>query len=225
MNRGINLVGNKYGMLTLLDRKRENNRTFYYCKCDCGNKKWIRYDAIKKWINNNYDSSNAKNPSCGCNKGRIKNIKNKKFSMLTAIEVVRLSENNGAIWKCKCDCGNLTEVSVSNLANGNIVSCGCYKSKKAKKNIKKVFKTFKEKNLIEDTNISYLLSSKILKNNSSGVTGVCFNNKNQRWTAQINFKKKRYHLGSFVNKEDAIKARKDAEEKLHKEFLREKGLL
>ena len=32
--------------------------------------------------------------------------------------------------------------------------------------------------------------------------------------------KKKYYLGRYEKKEDAIKARKDAEEKLHKEFLR-----
>lgn len=43
--------------------------------------------------------------------------------------------------------------------------------------------------------------------------------------ATIEFKKKRYNLGTFINKEDAIKARKEAEENLHKKFLREKGIL
>ena len=31
------LTGNKIGKLLLTERKRENNRTYYYCKCDCGN--------------------------------------------------------------------------------------------------------------------------------------------------------------------------------------------
>lgn len=209
-----NLIGCKLNMLTILDKKRENNRTFYYCKCDCGNEKWMRADGIK--------TKNVK--SCGCNNGRLKNIKNKKFSMLTAIEMIRI-KNSGAIWRCKCECGNYTEVSIANLTNGNIVSCGCYQKEKAKKNVKKAFEKFKAKNLVDNTNVSYLLLDKTIKNNTSGVTGVCFNNKTQRWTAQITFKKKRYHLGSFMNKEDAIKARKEAEERLHKNFLKEKGLL
>lgn len=29
-------------------------------------------------------------------------------------------------WKCKCDCGNETVVSVNNLQNGSTNSCGCF---------------------------------------------------------------------------------------------------
>jgi len=36
----------------------------------------------------------------------------------------------------------------------------------------------------------------------------------------IEFKKKKYYLGRYIKKEDAIKARKEAEDKLHKEFLK-----
>lgn len=31
----------------------------------------------------------------------------------------------GAFWNCKCDCGNLTTVSGSDLRRGEIKSCGC----------------------------------------------------------------------------------------------------
>lgn len=207
-------TGQKIGKLTLLKRKRENLRTFYYCKCDCGNEKWMRDDAIK-----------GKNPSCGCNNGRLKDIKNKKFGMLTAIEIINISDNNGALWKCKCDCGNFTNVNISSLTNGSTVSCGCHQKKQAKKNIKKAFNEFSKKNIVEHTNLAYIMLGEPIKSNKSGVTGVCFSTKAQKWTAQISFKGKRYHLGSFANKEDAIKARKEAEEKLHKDFLREKGLI
>ena len=42
------LTGKKIGKLTLKERKRENNRTYYYCKCDCGNSLWIRELNNKK---------------------------------------------------------------------------------------------------------------------------------------------------------------------------------
>lgn len=43
-------------------------------------------------------------------------------------------------WKCKCDCGNTTLVSSSNLTSGNTKSCGCYKKELiAKKNTKQGF--------------------------------------------------------------------------------------
>lgn len=30
-------------------------------------------------------------------------------------------------WKCRCDCGNITYVTVSNILHGNTLSCGCLK--------------------------------------------------------------------------------------------------
>ena len=41
------------------------------------------------------------------------------------------------------------------------------------------------------------------------------------WRASICFKGKRYYLGSYARFEDAVKARKLAEENLHDSFLRE----
>lgn len=37
--------------------------------------------------------------------------------------------------------------------------------------------------------------------------GICFNQKNEKWIAYINFQKKRYGVKSFYNKEEAIKHR------------------
>lgn len=48
-------------------------------------------------------------------------------------------------------------------------------------------------------------------NNKSGVSGV--SERNGKWIARIGYKNKRYSLGTFVNLDDAIKARKEAEEK------------
>ena len=55
------------------------------------------------------------------------------------------------------------------------------------------------------------------KSNTSGTVGVHLGD-NGKWIARIWVYKKAIHLGSFKNKEDAIKARKEAEEKYHGEF-------
>ena len=57
-------------------------------------------------------------------------------------------------------------------------------------------------------------NQKIRKNNTSGVTGVLWNKSKGKWEAWI----KKVYLGCFLNKEDAIKARKEAELKYHGEF-------
>lgn len=48
----------------------------------------------------------------------------------------------------------------------------------------------------------------MLKNNTSGVRGITYDRTAQKWQAQIVFKGKTYKLGRYIDKEDAIKARK-----------------
>ena len=49
------------------------------------------------------------------------------------------------------------------------------------------------------------------KSNTSGVTGVCWCKRYKKWKAQIKVEGKVKNLGSFTSKEDATKARKEAE--------------
>lgn len=49
------------------------------------------------------------------------------------------------------------------------------------------------------------------KRESTDVTGVVFNKKDNRWQAQIGFKGKQIYLGQFKNKDKAISVRKEAE--------------
>lgn len=78
-----------------------------------------------------------------------------------------------------------------------------------------------QEHIIEGTNIQVIATDKPMAHNTSGVKGVVWDKERQKWKAQIEFKGKRYYLGRHDKKEDAIEARKEAEEKLHKEFLRE----
>ena len=56
------------------------------------------------------------------------------------------------------------------------------------------------------------------KNNTSGVPGVSFEAKINKWRAQITVNKIKVFLGYFINKEDAIRARQEAEVLYFQEF-------
>ena len=56
------------------------------------------------------------------------------------------------------------------------------------------------------------------KNNTSGFTGVSWSKAAQKWTATIRACGRNHWLGVFTNKDDAIAARKDAEEKYFGEY-------
>lgn len=60
------------------------------------------------------------------------------------------------------------------------------------------------------------MNARISKNNQTGVTGVGYHD--GRWRARIRINNQSIHLGNYNTKENAIKARKDAEDILFKEF-------
>lgn len=55
-------------------------------------------------------------------------------------------------------------------------------------------------------------------NNTSGRIGVTWDKNNKKWMAQIYVNGKYIYLGRYLNKEDAITARKEAEDKYFGEF-------
>ena len=73
--------------------------------------------------------------------GKINDITGKKFNMLTALEPIRVEPKIGAIWKFKCECGNIVELPASKVTTKNgTKSCGCLN----KKNIPKIDLTGKK---------------------------------------------------------------------------------
>ena len=58
------------------------------------------------------------------------------------------------------------------------------------------------------------------KRNKTGVKGVCFNKAEGKFRAYINVNGRRYHLGVFLEFEDAVAARKEAEGKAQTELER-----
>ena len=65
--------------------------------------------------------------------------------------------------------------------------------------------------------------------NSSGAKGVYWHKKNLKWTARISIDSKKIHLGCFLSFDDAVAARRAAEEEHHPfaanraELIREYG--
>lgn len=62
------------------------------------------------------------------------------------------------------------------------------------------------------------------KNNTSGVTGVSWDNKHSIWKAYITYQNKRINLGSFTNFDNAVKERLIAEKKYFGEYSAQQHL-
>ena len=121
MPAAIDLTGNKYGELTVIEMLRNYNNTHRtYCRCVNDNKEEIvvRADALR--------SGATKTAKGSQNKGRFKDLTDKIFGRLLVKELTNKRGSNGAaIWRCGCLCGNECEALSSDLIRGRTVSCGC----------------------------------------------------------------------------------------------------
>lgn len=120
-----NLTGFKINYLTILSEAEpvlisKKYRTAWNCLCECGNLTTVLTCNLTK----------TKNPtrSCGCyQKNKIKynfeDLSNQNFGNLKVIERDGFTKTRGALWKCKCVCGEIDHFSTNALKLGNNVRC------------------------------------------------------------------------------------------------------
>ena len=118
-----NLIGNKYGKLTVKSRAENDNahNAQWYCDCDCGKKDII----VRGWCLNT-----GITVSCGCyqkemvSKFNKKDISGNRYGKLIAIKPTDERSFGYIVWECLCDCGNIHYVTTNNLEMGHVESCG-----------------------------------------------------------------------------------------------------
>lgn len=204
VGRAKDLRGQKFGRLTVVDRveKPEGIKGFnscWLCKCDCGEESAVDSRSLV----------GRTTQSCGClhaeavSESNTKDLTGRVFGQLKAIRLTDRRTNGGVrIWGCECSCGKTAFVSSSNLVRGNTLSCG---------HLNTDGEDFR-------TRVKYL-DSKLYMNNTSGHKGVSRVKRSGNWVAYINFQGERISLGRFTDIQDAIRARKEAEDYYFKPVL------
>ena len=219
----IDLTGQRFGRLTVLGLDPEpyvspsgkNRSRKWICQCDCGKVVSVQQNSLRA----------KKDPtrSCGCLRAESSrdaaiDMSGMRFGRWTVMERAELpvKQKNGIIngWLCRCDCGTERVIDRESLVTGRSVSCGCNRAEKSSERAaqdgKNVFERY------DGTTVSAIRPGlKLLKNNTSGVRGVYWESSSQRWVATIGLRGKIKKLGRFANKEDAIRARKEAEEEYY----------
>ncbi len=130
------------------------------------------------------------------------------------LTVLGPAENIGTrtAWRCLCDCGQEAVIKTHHLRCGHTKSCGCLYGPGGPRSALGL-------TYIDGTCVEMLAAKTVRRNNTSGVPGVDWRASKSRWRASICFKGKRYYLGSYANFDDAVRARKQGEERLHDSFL------
>ena len=122
MTRGIatNLLGLKFGHLTVVERAESDKQANaqWLCDCECGSKVIVRASFLKK-------GQIVCSRTCKFNPAKqIKDISNKKFGTLTAIKNVGMNKQGKAVWLFRCECGNEVSVPSDRVLNSGMKSCG-----------------------------------------------------------------------------------------------------
>lgn len=207
------LMGQTFGRLTVIQElpAERGKGKMWLCQCTCGNKKALPTSRL----------TSGHTRSCGCLLREhtadihLTDITGQQFGRLVALRPTDQRDISGSIiWECRCDCGETALAPVNALRSGRVQSCGCL-YRESRKEI-----AARRRDKMQNTLVSALVRSKQSRSDSqSGCTGVSLNKQTGKWLAYINFQKKRYFLGSFTQKEQAVHARKEAEKKLHDPFI------
>ena len=201
--------GQRFGHLTVLeltDRTDKNGAKKYHCRCDCGNDIYLVRASLTR----------TRRPvrSCGC----IKNGKTKpgdRYGKLTVVKqsgvkLIGKAQAHQTQWLCQCDCGNQIVVAGHQLRTGNTRSCGC------------ILKSSSQ-NLYQDGTADFKITKTKNKNNTTGITGVWYSKAEQKYIAEIIFRRKKTTLGKYDDIKQAVSARKRAEKKIFAPYLEQKS--
>ena len=202
MSKLIDLTGQKFGRLTVVKRA-ENSKTGntqWLCLCDCGNYTVSTSSNLKR----NHTKS------CGCLNRELTSKRNKRYNTynLSGSYGIGYTSNGQEFYfdledydKIKDYCwyiDSCTGYVRTRISEGRQISMH-----------KLLFPSSKEVDHKKENSRN---------DNTSGITGVYWIKNRNKWRSEITYKNKVIHLGYFDKFEDAVKARKWAEEKYFGEW-------
>lgn len=121
------VIGDRYGLLTVIADVFNSYPRRVLAKCECGVVKEFHLNALRQ----------ARQISCGC--ARKSNVKHdpkdyigEKFGRLTVLgESSRIGTDITAL--CKCECGNQVKIRFLSIIHGKTQSCGCLRKERVSK--------------------------------------------------------------------------------------------
>lgn len=203
MPKAKDYTGQKFNSLTAIKRERRNNKTYYTCLCDCG--RTVEIVA----------SSLGRNKTCG-------KCSTNSFTLKEGMGVGYTSKWEEFFFDLE-DYDFIKQYSWSRTSNGYIAASIDGKKQylhrvlmktpldKVTDHINRVKHDNRKENLRVVDRVINEANKEPKSTNTSGKTGVYFKEDRQKWIAQITKDGKTYNLGSFENKEDAIRVRKEKE--------------
>lgn len=224
------LTGQKFGKLIVLRQVGDYTtpqgkcQSQWLCKCDCGNEIVVRGYSLTRKRNSTQ--------SCGCIQKEVASKILKKYNTydLSGEYGIGYTSKKEPFYfdledyeKIKDYCWFIDDrgyVVTHTLNNKSTIGMHklLFPDSQYVDHIKHVNHDNRKSQLRTCTNQQNSMNKSLQNNNKSGVTGVYWSNSKNKWIAQIHLNKKHIHLGCFTNFDDAVKIRKEAEEKYFGEY-------
>lgn len=139
-----------------------------------------------------------------------------RFDLLEVIafeDVIKYGHSFMYRWRCRCDCGNICVHNERTLLDSKRKhSCGCITKLTLtpgdRERTSKAGKARAEKRNKDGCNVDMLFRDKPISTNTSGVQGVSWEKRLNKWHVYIGYKNNRANLGYYEDLNDAIKIRK-----------------
>lgn len=131
MGKALDLTGQRFGRLIVIERDFSKKGVYWICQCECGNIKSIASRHLRS----------GATLSCGClqrqrtHEKNLIDLTNQKFGRWTVID--RDYTKKDTAWICQCECGNIKSVNSKNLREGKSTSCGCLAKEKTSQRLLK----------------------------------------------------------------------------------------
>ena len=229
------IIGTKFGRLTVIGdsgKRTSSGNILWDCLCDCGNHR----------LNKKSDLRRGCVLSCGCYQKENLSDRSKKYNTWIEKEdcYIGIATNNNLKFmiskedyeKCK---------NIGWFTNYDKHTDSYYLTSSKEKTMTRyildendpnVFIDHinhntldnRRKNLRKVTISQNSMNRKVMSTNSSGITGVRWHKATQKWQADLCINKKTIYLGIYSNIEDAIKARKEAEERYFRQYSYENSM-
>lgn len=222
----VDLTGKRFGKLIVLYRANDyitktsgRRHTSWHCKCDCGNELDV--------IGNSLKSGGTK--SCGCLQKELKKKYNTYdlsgeygIGYTTKGEEFYFDLEDYDKIKDYCWCinkqGYVIARTIDDERNMILFHRLLFPNSEIVDHIDHNTLNNQKSNLREVIPQQNSMNHKISKSNTSGVTGVDWSKTHNLWRARIHFKRKEISLGYYANFDDAVKARREAEDKYYGEY-------
>lgn len=226
MGKAIDLKGKRFGKLTVLHKSdRKGKNSYWLCRCDCGVEKEICATALRRG-----------QKSCGCTAfdfAKHKVIRNEYT--IDKFNIVHVALRTGDEMLCDIeeweklkeftwtkDAWGYASASISRQRRKFHVEVMGKKRGYVIDHINQNKLDNRKCNLRFLTKTGNAINSKLSKSNTSGIKGVCRDEKRRKWIAQLTLNGKHIHLGYYDTIEEAAEERRKAEEKYFKPILETK---